>query len=46
MRREALADKTLSWFERLMNSPWCDRACGIVIGLSALYWIFGVVFKG
>ena len=38
MKGEIIADKTLNWFERIIESPWCDRACWIVIILAALYF--------
>ena len=41
MKPEVIRDKTLDWFERLMNSPWLDRVCWVVIILAALY--FGTV---
>lgn len=37
MKMEILADKTLGWFERMVESPWCDRWCYAVVTLSALY---------
>lgn len=38
MKPEIIRDRTLDWFERFINSPWLDRACWIVIVLSALYF--------
>lgn len=35
---EILRDRTLDWFERLIESPWCDRVCWAVIGAAALYF--------
>ncbi len=37
MKMEILADKTLGWFERMMESPWCERVVWTVIGFSAFY---------
>jgi hypothetical protein len=38
MKPEIIRDRTLDWFEALMNSPWCDRMCWIVIIVAALYF--------
>lgn len=38
MKPEIIRDRTLDWFERMMISPWLDRACWIVIVLGALYF--------
>jgi len=38
IRPELIRDRTLDWFERMMNSPWLERACWGVIVLAALYF--------
>lgn len=38
IKPEFIRDKTLDWFEWMMNSPWLERACWIVIVLAALYF--------
>lgn len=35
---ELLRDRSLDWFDRLMNGPWLDRGCWAVIGIAALYF--------
>ncbi len=38
MKAELFADKTLSWFENFMNSPYFERVCWSVIAAAALYF--------
>ncbi len=38
MKAEIIEEKTVDWFERMVESPWFDRVCLMVIGLSALYF--------
>jgi hypothetical protein len=33
-----IRDKNVDWFERLIESPWCDRACWTVIGMAIMYF--------
>lgn len=39
MKPAIIRDRTLDWFERMMNSPWLDRGCYFVIGAAALYFL-------
>jgi len=43
MKAELIVDKTLCWFERMMDSPWCDRVCLTVIVVEAFYLGIGVI---
>ncbi|HPN08365.1 MAG TPA: hypothetical protein PLU95_03605 [Syntrophales bacterium] len=38
MKPEVIRDRTLDWFERMMNSLWLERACWGVIGAAVLYF--------
>ncbi|GAB6270554.1 MAG: hypothetical protein STSR0003_03940 [Smithella sp.] len=38
MKPEIIRDKTLDWFERMMDSPWLERACWGVIVAAALFF--------
>lgn len=35
---EIIRDKALAWIDRLTESPWFDRACWAVIGMSIAYF--------
>lgn len=39
MKPEIIRDRTLDWFERLMNSAWIERGGWIVIILATLYFV-------
>ena len=35
---EIIRDKALAWIDRLIESPWFDRACWAVMGMAAMYF--------
>jgi len=38
IKKFSIADRSVGWFEGLMDGPWADRACWTVLILAVLYF--------